>query len=93
MNRIIRVISTNIPTLDASHDAVFSTSDCPGADQCICTPYDHDNETVTSFEPAGLVVGWLKENGYPIVFQDDRVLYLAEMTDAQRLAFQTRWGV
>jgi hypothetical protein len=93
MNRIIRVISTYIPILDASHDTVFSTSGCPGGDQCTCTPYDHDDERATAFEPVGIVAGWLKENGYPIIFQDDRVLHLAELTEAQRLAFQTRWGV
>ena len=93
MNRLIRIISTNIPLLNASYDAVFYSSDCPGGHQCTCMPDDHNDEDVVTFEPAGIVADWLKNNGYPIIFYDDRVLYLAELTDAQRFAFHTRWAV
>jgi hypothetical protein len=93
MNRLKRIISTDIPELNESYDAVFYTSGCPGGDQCTCMPDDHDDEGVTTFEPVGIVADWLQKNGYPIVFQDNRVLYLAELTDAQRHAFYARWAV
>ena len=93
MKRIIRVITTTLPGLNESYDAVFYTSGCAGGDRCTCAPYDHSDEDVTIFEPAGIVASWIKENEYPIAYQDDQLIYPAGLTDAQRLIFQNVWGI
>lgn len=93
MNKILRILSVNIPDLGTSYDAVFTSSDCAGGDQCTCGRFDHNDEAVHEFEPAGTVVRWLTDNGYPIVHQDGRVVYLAGLTDVQRAKFQMAWGI
>lgn len=93
MKRLIRVLSTNLPSLNDSYDAVFYASGCPGGPHCICAPYDHDDEDVKTFGPAGSVSAWLKENDFLIVYEDERMLCLGHLTDLQQLAFKLRWDV
>ncbi len=93
MKRIIRVITTTLTALSESYDAVFYTSGCAGDNLCTCAPYDHSDEDITTFEPAGVVGSWIRENEYPIAYEDDRLIYLTSLTDAQRQIFQNVWGI